>query len=114
MYRQIDSIDLSDLDYRVGEQHLETPSEYNDWAYGLCKFGEYDKALPDIKKCMDIADEGNLSPSFLNTYAEILYGLGRLDEAKEAFNRCLEMYTKKDERRSIYEIKEKIRKKFAQ
>lgn len=102
-------------DYYAIEQLLRFPYQLNQWARALCEWGEYEKALPYIERCIDIAGKyDHLSPTFLDTYAEILYGLGRLEESKEAFNRCIEMYTKKDERRSIYEIKEKIRKKFAQ
>jgi tetratricopeptide (TPR) repeat protein len=102
-------------DYYAIEQLLRFPYQLNQWARALCEWGEYEKALPYIERCIDIAGKyDHLSPTFLDTYAEILYGLGRLDEAKEAFNRCLEMYTEKDERRSVYETKEKIRKKFAQ
>lgn len=126
IYRQMGNISLAETHYlrtnlevaeslySEGENLLVTPFDYNDWAYALCKFGEYEKALPYIEKCLSLAGKKNLRPSYLDTYAEILYGLGRLDEAKEAFNRCLEMYTEKDERRCIYEIKEKIRKKFTE
>lgn len=100
--------------YKEGEELLQTPIDYNNWAYALCEWGEYDMAFPYIEKCLSLAGNKNLRPSFLDTYAEILYGLGRLEESKEVFNQCLAKYTEKDERRGIYETKEKIRKKFAE
>ena len=63
---------------------------------------------------MEIAGEDNLCTYMLDTYAEVLYGLGRSEESKDVFNQCLEIAIKTDERRCIHETTEKIRMKFYQ
>jgi len=100
--------------YKQGEQLLDTPSDFNNWAFTLSEWGEYSKALPYIRKCLDMVGEDNLCAYMLDTYAEVLYGLGRLDESKDVFNICLQLALDAEERRCIHETKEKIRMKFAQ
>ncbi len=113
-YRMYGLADAAEDFYQQGEQLLDTPTEYNNWAYTLCEWGEHAKALPYIEKCMDIAGEDNLCTYMLDTYAEVLYGLGRSEESKDVFNQCLEIAIKTDERRCIHETTEKIRMKFYQ
>lgn len=100
--------------YKRGEQLMETQADFNNWAFTLSEWGENDKALPYILKCMEIAGEDNLCTYMLDTYAEVLYGLGRSEESKDVFNQCLEIAIKTDERRCIHETTEKIRMKFYQ
>lgn len=106
--------EFSEKCYTDGESLLKTPSDYHEWARVLCNEKEYEKALPYIEKCLCMSDCSVEDPSFFDTYGEILYGLDRLDLSEQAFNRCLEIATKMDERRRIYEIEEKIRRKFPQ
>lgn len=86
--------------------------DYNNLAYDLWKFGECEKALPYIEKAMEMVGEDKLRPYMIDTYAEVLYGLGRLDEAKQAFDKCMAVAKDLDERRHIRETEEKIKQKF--
>lgn len=114
MYLKYGLPDEAERLFKQGEQLMETPADYNNWAFTLSEWGEPEKALPYIQKCMDMVGEDNMCTYMLDTYAEVLYGLGRLDESKDVFNICLMLSTHTDERRSISETKEKIRQKFAQ
>lgn len=113
-YKMYGLSDAAEEFYQQGEQLMETPADFNNWAYTLCEWGEHAKALPYIEKCMDIAGEDNLCTYMLDTYAEVLYGLGRLDESEDMFNICLQLALDAEERRCIHETKEKIRMKFYQ
>ncbi len=114
IYQKMGDVDMAESYYRIGEKLLKTPYDYNDWASELCVLGEYEKALPYIKKCMDKVGEDKIHPVMLDNYAEILWGLGRLEESAEAFSQCLAKYAVLSERRRVEETKEKIRKKFAE
>lgn len=101
--------------YDEGERLLELhgkAKDYNNWAYTLCTWGEYKKALLYIEACLAMEDNVMKNPNYLDTYGECLYGLGRMDEAKKVFIECLNMYRQRDERRRIYETEENIRQKF--
>ena len=67
-----------------------------------------------MKKCMDKVGEDKIHPIMLDNYAEILWGLGQLEESSEAFSQCLAKYAVLGERRRVEETKEQIRKKFAE
>lgn len=114
MYRMYGLSDEAERLYKQGEQLLDTPSDFNNWAYTLSEWGEHAKALPYIRKCLDMVSDEALCTYMLDTYAEVLYGLGRLEESEEAFNVCLLLANSMDERRSVYETQEKIRQKFSQ
>lgn len=114
MYRMYGLSDEAERLYKQGEQLMETPADFNNWAFTLSEWGENDKALPYILKCMEMVGEDNLCTYMLDTYAEVLYGLGRLDESKEVFSQCLQKAADTDERRCLHETTEKIRMKFYQ
>lgn len=100
--------------YKQGEQLMETQADYNNWAYTLSEWGEHEKALSYIEKCLDLVGKDNLCTYMLDTYAEVLYGLGSFEESEQTFSRCLRLATDMDERRCIHETTEKIRMKFSQ
>lgn len=112
MYRMYGLTDPAEEFYKQGEQLMETPAEYNNWAFTLSEWGEHEKALPYIEKAMEMVGEDKLRPYMIDTYAEVLFGLGRLDEAKQAFDKCLAVAKNLDERRHIRETEEKIKQKF--
>lgn len=83
--------------YEIGRHLLgESATKWNDWAYTLCEWGEYAKALPYIEKALSMEKENEISPEFLDTYAECLYGLDRKQEAKQFFQECLESYNNRN------------------
>lgn len=86
--------------------------DYNNWAYFLCQWGEYKKALPHIKTCLAMEPDDVKDPNYLDTYGECLYGLGRKKEAKKVFEECLYIYRRCDERRRIDETQDKITRLF--
>ena len=49
-------------------------------------WGEYKKALLYIEACLAMEDNVMKNPNYLDTYAECLYGLGRMDEAKKSIH----------------------------
>lgn len=114
MYLKYGLSDEAERLYKQGEQLLDTPSDFNNWAFTLSEWGEHAKALPYIRKCLDMVSDEALCTYMLDTYAEVLYGLGRLDESEDMFNICLQLALDAEERRCISETKEKIRQKFAQ
>lgn len=86
--------------------------EYNNWAFSLCQWGEYEKALPFIEECLRMDSDDVKNPIFLDTYGECLYGLGRKSKAKKVFDECLYIYCRRDERRMIRETQDKIMRLF--
>ena len=114
VYLKYGLTDEAERFYKQGEQLLQTPSDFNNWAYTLSEWGEHAKAPPYIRKCLDMVSDEALCTYMLDTYAEVLYGLGRLDESEDMFNICLQLALDAEERRCIHETKEKIRMKFYQ
>ena len=101
--------------YEEGMRLLEENSkakDYNNWAYTLCQWGEYKKALPFIEECLRMEPDDVKNPNYLDTYAECLYGLGRRSKAKKVFKECLYIYCRRDERRMIGETQDKITRLF--
>lgn len=101
--------------YEEGMRILEEngkAKDYNNWAYSLCQWGCYAKALPYIEKCLRMNPDDVKDPNYLDTYGECLYGLGRKSKAKKVFEECLYMYCRRDERRMIRETQDKITRQF--
>ena len=101
--------------YQEGERLLKqngTVKDYNNWAYTLCQWGEYKKALPFIEECLRMDPDDIKNPNYLDTYAECLYGLGRKSKAKKVFEECLYIYCRCDELRMIRETQDKITRLF--
>ena len=96
--------------YYDAEQNLREPQDYNNWAYGLWEMGKYEQALPYIEKCMQM-DGAQDDPNYLDTYAKILYSLGRKQEARELFDKCVALYRQRDIRRMLREEEEVITKR---
>ena len=86
--------------------------EYNNAADVLRSFGEYEIALPYIETCLSMVDEEKHS-EYLETYAEILYGLGERVKAEETFARCMNIYQKECRNRDLRETWETMKKKFS-
>ena len=86
--------------------------DYNNWAYSLCQWGEYKKALPFIEECLRMDPDDMKNPNYLDTYGECLYGLGRKSKAKKVFEECLYIYCRHDERKSIRDTQDKITRLF--
>lgn len=97
--------------YRSGEKKFRRPADYNNWACTLCEWGEPNKALPYIEKCVSLMGE-DVKPTQLNNYAECLYDLEREDEALQMFKKCIELCKQKDERRLLNNIMEDMKRKF--
>ena len=112
MYREADA-DLAEEYYSDGEKLLNTPMDYNNWAWHLCEWGEYEKALPYIEKCLSMEEQGKEHPNHLDTYAECLYGLGRKQDALRTFGMVMVAYQERDERRSLRETWEKMKQKYS-
>lgn len=103
--------------YQEGVHILEqqgTERDFNNWAYILCQWGEYKKALPFIEECLRMDPDDVKNPNYLDTYAECLYGLGRKNKAMKVFAECLYMYCRRDERKSIRETQDKITRLFGE
>lgn len=103
--------------YEEGMRLLEENGkarDYNNWAYTLCQWGCYAKALPYIEKCLRMDPDDVKDPNCLDTYAECLYCLGHKSKAMKVFAECLYMYSRRDERRRISEIQEKIERLFGE
>ena len=99
--------------YKRGEKLLaDNAHNWNNWAYTLCEWGEYAKALPYIEKALNMMKENEVQPSFLDTYAECLYGLGRKQEAERMYQKCMEAYGNNDESRMIRITWMKMKQKF--
>ena len=108
---ELGDYDLAQYYYDGTESKLQDARDYNEWAYGLWELGEYEKALPYIEKCMQLEGAQD-DPNILDTYAEILYSVGRKVEAREQFDKCAEIYRQRDERRMLRETQDKIEQKF--
>lgn len=112
MYQEADA-DLAEEYYRNGEKLLKTPKDYNNWAWQLCEWGEYEKALPYIEKCLSMEEQGKEHPNHLDTYAECLYGLGRKQDAERTFGMVMIAYQERDERRRLHDTWEKMKQKYS-
>lgn len=97
--------------YRMGEENMTQPSDYNNWGCKLCEWAEPERALPYIEKCLSLMGE-NVKPIQLNNYAECLYDLEREDEALQMFKKCIALCKQKDERRLLNNILEDMKRKF--
>ena len=97
--------------YHSGEKKFRRPADYNNWACTLCEWGESEKALPYIEKCLSLMGE-DAKPTQLNNYAECLYDLEREEEALQMFKKCIELCKQKDERRLLNNILEDMKRKF--
>ena len=104
--------EIADECYAEGESLIEAPQDFNNWAYMLCEWNEYEKALPYIERCLSMMEQDDERPAYYDTYGECLYGLGRKDEAQQMFGKCLEAYRQRDERRGIQETWEKMKQLF--
>ena len=91
---------------------LNSPRDYNNAAAALCSFEEYEMALPYIESCMTIVDEEE-HPEYLETYAEVLYGLGERVKAEKTFARCMNIYKKECRNRDLRETWETMKEKFS-
>ena len=109
MYREADT-DLAEEYYSDGEKMLKTPKDYNNFAWELFKLGETEKALPYVEKCMSLATEQEIEhPAYFDTYAEVMFALGRQEEAERAFRKVIKAYQERDERRHLRETREKAK-----
>ena len=97
--------------YRSGEKKFRRPADYNNWGCTLCEWGEPNKALPYIEKCVSLMGE-DVKPTQLNNYAECLYDLEREDEALPMFKKCIALCKQKDERRLLHYIMEDMKRRF--
>ena len=52
-------------------------------------------------------------PEYLETYAEVLYGLGERVKAEKTFARCMNIYQKECRNRDLRETWETMKKKFS-
>ena len=101
--------------YEEGMRLLEengTARDFNNWAFTLCQWGCFAKALPYIEKCLRMNPDDVKDPNYLDTYGECLYGLGHKSKAMKVFAECLYMYCRRDERRMIRETQDKITRLF--
>ncbi|MBO7458674.1 MAG: SEL1-like repeat protein [Paludibacteraceae bacterium] len=103
------SIDEADSYYLNGESLLESPKDYNNWAWLLCEWGEYEKALPYIEKSLSMEEQGKENPDHLDTYAECLSGLERKAEAEHAFREAIKGYQERDIRKLLRDTCEKVK-----
>lgn len=84
--------------YERGEDLLgDSAKNWNNWAYTLCEWGEYARALPYIEKALKMENENKIHSAHWDTYAECLYGLGKKQEAEQMFQKCLESYRNEGE-----------------
>ena len=99
--------------YERGESLLgDNAKNWNDWAYTLCEWGEYAKALPYIEKALNMENENEIHPAHWDTYAECLCGLGRMQEAEQMFRKSLEAYRKRNYSLMSYVTLTKIQQIF--
>ena len=91
---------------------MNSPREYNNAADVLRSFGEYKMALPYIETCLSMVDEED-HPTYLETYAAVLYGLGERIKAERTFARCMNIYQKECRNRDLRETWETMKEKFS-
>ena len=91
---------------------LNSPRDYNNAADVLRSFGEYEMALPYIETCLSMVDEED-HPTYLETYAAVLYGLGERIKAERTFARCMNIYQKECRNRDLRETWETMKEKFS-
>lgn len=83
VYRKQGKYDLMMKDLEAAKvARPNSPVTYNNHAYLLVEEGDYAAALPLIEKTFDL---GGDDVEFYDTYGHVLMGLGRAEEAKEAF-----------------------------
>lgn len=91
---------------------MNSAKEHNNAADVLRSFGEYEMALPYIETCLSMVDEEK-HPEYLETYAEVLYGLGERVKAEKTFARCMNIYQKECRNRDLRETWETMKEKFS-
>jgi tetratricopeptide (TPR) repeat protein len=91
---------------------MNSAKEYNNAADVLRSFGEYEMALPYIETCLSMVDEED-HPTYLETYAAVLYGLGERVKAEKTFARCMNIYQKECRNRDLRETWETMKEKFS-
>ncbi len=64
-----------------------SPISYNNHAYSLCEQGDFAAALPLIEKALELDKSDNVET--FDTYGHVLMGLGRAEEAEEAFAKAV-------------------------
>lgn len=101
---------LSEVGRRL--EWMNSPREYNNAADVLRSFGEYEMALPYIETCLSMVDEED-HPTYLETYAAVLYGLGERIKAERTFARCMNIYQKECRNRDLRETWETMKEKFS-
>jgi tetratricopeptide (TPR) repeat protein len=83
VYRKLGKYDLMMADLEAAKEAVPSnPTSYNNHAYLLVEEGDYAAALPLIEKSFAL---GGDHFEFYDTYAHTLMGLGRVEEAEEAF-----------------------------
>ena len=90
---------------------MNSAKEYNNAADVLRSFGEYEMALPYIETCLSMVDEEE-HPEYMETYAEVLYGLGERAKAEKTFARCMNIYQKECRNRDLRETWETMKEVF--
>ena len=98
----------------AGKRLMEENSakDYNNAAATLCSFKKYEIALPYIESCLSIINEED-HPTYLETYAEVLYGLGERVKAEKTYARCMNIYQKECRNRELRETWETMKEKFS-
>lgn len=91
---------------------MNSAKEHNNAADVLRSFGEYEMALPYIETCQSMVDEEK-HPEYLETYAEVLYGLGERVKAEKTFARCMNIYQKECRNRDLRETWGTMKEKFS-
>lgn len=83
VYRKQGKYDLMMADLEAAKKAVPSnPTSYNNHAYLLVEEGDYAAALPLIEKSFAL---GGDDVEFYDTYAHVMMGLGRVEEAEEAF-----------------------------
>ncbi len=101
---------LAEVERRL--EWMNSPREYNNAADVLRSFGKYEMALPYIETCLSMVDEED-HPTYLETYAAVLYGLGEKVKAEKTYARCMNIYHKKCHNRDLRETLETMKEKFS-
>lgn len=106
---------LGDIHYKEGESDKafdeyeislsfmpDNPLTLNNYAYFLSEKGlELEKAKKMSRRVLDIVDN---NPTYLDTYAWILFKLGELEEAKEYMQLALEIAEQQGDENEEYQI----------
>jgi tetratricopeptide (TPR) repeat protein len=88
---------LEDYDRLIKQQETLDPGLYNGRGQVYCELGEFDMALIDLEKGVELARQGERGAVLaytLNGLGKTLTGLGRYDEAQAAFDESFELQPK--------------------